>query len=98
MNSSAVAGVAACAIGVFFCVSTMLAWQRLQVVEPTNCSRANVPFVGHQPGSISRISVVVLAASVLPDADSARCATRNVKSRTLRTEANLNIIGSFILA
>jgi hypothetical protein len=51
--------------------------------------------VGHHPGSIKRISVVVLTGSCLPDADSAdttkaRGATR---SRTPRSERDLDIFG-----
>jgi hypothetical protein len=52
--------------------------------------------VGHQPGSITRISVAVLTWWVLRDADSAditkaRDPIRIIRSRTARTERDLNI-------
>lgn len=59
--------------------------------------------VGHQPGSITRISVAVLTSLLLLDADlldadcadilKVRGATGTIRSRTPRTEINLNIFG-----
>ena len=57
--SELAAGVAACAIGVVFCVVAICVWHLAHSAAPTNLSREAADFVGQKPGESMRSSVAM---------------------------------------